>query len=109
LTTAIEAGAVILVLGELRVTSLVLTSMREIMPEFQPVASAHVAAIQRPACPNCQHNRMLLSKLGAGAAGAERGTFECQRCGRVQSMLLPRSPMTSVTRRWLASELRPLT
>ena len=79
------------------------------MPEFQPVASAHVAAIQRPACPNCQHNRMLLAKLEAGPSGVERGTFECQRCGRVQDMLLPRSPMTSAARRWLASELRLLT
>ena len=34
------------------------------MPEYQPVSSANIAAIERPRCPNCQQNRMLLSKLG---------------------------------------------
>jgi hypothetical protein len=76
------------------------------MPEHQPVTSAHVAAIERPGCPDCQHNRMLLSKLEAGPSGFDRHTFECQRCGRVETALASRDPMKSAWG-WLASALRP--
>jgi hypothetical protein len=79
------------------------------MPEFQPVAAAHVAAIKRPGCPMCQQNRMLLSKLEAGPSGFDRGTFECQKCGLVQIMPVSRDPIISPVRRWLAGELRPPT
>jgi len=48
------------------------------MPEYQPVSSAHIAAIERPRCPDCQQNRMLLSKLEAGPSGFDYRTFECQ-------------------------------
>src|SRR6266403_881780 len=56
-----------------------LKSTRSIMPEFQPVASGVVSAIERPKCPKCGQNRMLLSKLEA--AGSDYRTFERQRCG----------------------------
>jgi hypothetical protein len=39
------------------------------MPEFQPVPSARVSAIERLRCPNCQHNRVLLSKFEVGPRG----------------------------------------
>jgi hypothetical protein len=77
------------------------------MPEYQPVSSVLVSAIERPRCPSCQQNRMLLSKLEAGPAGFDRRTFECQKCGRVQTSIVSCDPMTSEMRGWLAGELRP--
>ena len=79
------------------------------MPEIQPVSSAHISAIERPRCPKCQHNRMLLSKLEAGPSGFDYRTFECQKCGRVHTAVVSSDPMTSDIRGWLASELRPPT
>jgi hypothetical protein len=78
------------------------------MPEYQPVSSAHIAAIERPRCPHCQQNRMLLSKLEAGPSGFDRRTFECQKCGRVETAVVSRDPMKSALG-WLASELKPPT
>jgi hypothetical protein len=79
------------------------------MPEFQPVSSAHITAIERPRCPKCQQNRMLLSKLEAGSSGVDYRTFECQKCGCVRTMVISRDPMNSDTRGWFAGELRPPT
>jgi hypothetical protein len=76
------------------------------MPEFQPMLSAHISAIERPRCPNCQQNRMLLSKLEAGASGFGYRTFECQKCGRVETVVVSSDPMNSDIQGWLASELR---
>ena len=39
------------------------------MPEYQPVSSVYLSAIERPGCPACNRNRMLLSKLDAGPPG----------------------------------------
>jgi hypothetical protein len=52
---------------------------------------------------------MLLSKLETGPSGFDRRTFECQKCGRVETTVVSRDPMTSDARGWLASELRPPT
>ena len=79
------------------------------MPEYQPVSSVHVSAIERPRCPTCQQNRMLLSKLEAGPPGFDYRTFECQKCGRVETTVVSSDPMTSDMLGWLASELRPPT
>jgi hypothetical protein len=79
------------------------------MPEMQPISSAHISAIERPGCPKCQHNRMLLSKLEAGPPGFVNRTFECQKCGRVHTTVVSSDPMTSNMRGWLAGELRPPT
>jgi hypothetical protein len=76
------------------------------MPEFQPVSSAHLSAIERPRCPKCQQNRMLLSKLEAGPSGFGYRTFECQKCGRIETTFVSSDPMTSDMRGWLAGELR---
>jgi len=79
------------------------------MPEYQPVSSAHVAAIERPRCPSCNQSRMLLSKLEPGPSGYDCRTFECQKCGRVQTALASSDPMAS-SRGWVAaSELKPPT
>jgi hypothetical protein len=77
------------------------------MPEFQPVAAAHISAIQRPGCPKCQHHRMLLSKLEAGPPGFDIRTFECQKCGCVRTTVVSHDRMNSDMRAWLASALRP--
>jgi hypothetical protein len=80
-----------------------------VMPEYQPVSSAHVSAIERPRCPRCQQTRMLLSKLESGPRGFDYRTFECHKCGRVQTMVVSSDPMTSDVRGWLAGELKPPT
>lgn len=79
------------------------------MPEYQPVSSAQIAAIERPRCPNCQQNRMLLSKLEAGRSGCGTSTFECRKCGRVQTVVGSDDPMRSHAKGWLAGELKPPT
>jgi phage FluMu protein Com len=79
------------------------------MPEYQPVSSAHISAIMRPHCPKCRQNRMLLSKLEAGPAGFDYRTFECQKCGRIETRVAESDPMSSEALRWLASELKPPT
>jgi hypothetical protein len=77
------------------------------MPEYQPVSSSRISAIERPRCPACRQNRMLLSKLEAGPSGFDYRTFECQKCGRVETKVVASDPMASDARGWLASELRP--
>jgi hypothetical protein len=79
------------------------------MPEFQPVSPTHVSAIVRPRCPMCNENRMLLSKLEPARSGFDYRTFECQKCGRVQTTVVSSDPLTSDVLGWLAGELRPPT
>jgi hypothetical protein len=79
------------------------------MPEYQPVSSAQISAIERPRCSKCQQNRMLLSKLEAGQFGSRYRTFECQKCGRIETEVISSDPMTSDMRGWLAGELKPPT
>jgi hypothetical protein len=79
------------------------------MPEHQPVSSAHMAAIERPRCPDCRQDRMLLSKHEIAASGCDVSTFECRKCGRVRRIILSDDPMTSDARGWLAGELKPPT
>lgn len=78
------------------------------MPECQPVSPVGIAAIERPRCPDCQQTRMLLSKLEAGPSGFDRHTFECPKCGRVETANISPDPMKSA-QGWLASELKPPT
>jgi hypothetical protein len=79
------------------------------MPEYQSVSSADISAIERPRCPNCRQNRMLLSKLEAGPSGFDYRTFECQKCGRVETEVVSGDPLTSDMHGWLAGELKPPT
>jgi RNase P subunit RPR2 len=79
------------------------------MPEFQPVPPAQVSTIERPTCPKCRHNRMLLSKLEAGSSGSGYRTFECRNCGRIRRVAVSPEPITSEMLGWLAGELRPPT
>jgi len=52
---------------------------------------------------------MLLSKLESVSSGLDCHTFECQKCGRVQTTMISRDPMNSSAIGWLASELKPPT
>ena len=79
------------------------------MPEYQPVSSVHISAIERPRCPHCRQNRMLLSKLVQGLDGLDYHSFACQKCGRVQTTVVERDPLTSDALGWLAGELKPPT
>lgn len=79
------------------------------MPEYQPIAAAHISAIARPHCPSCEQSRMLLSKRHEGPRGFDYHTFECQKCGRVETTAVSSDPMKSEVRGWLASELKPPT
>jgi hypothetical protein len=79
------------------------------MPEYQPVCPAHLSAIERPRCPKCDQNRMLLSKLEAGMSGFDYRTFECQKCGRVEIMIVSSDPMQAGVHGWLAGGLKPPT
>lgn len=79
------------------------------MPEYQPVSSAHVSAIERPGCAKCTQSRMLLAKLEPGPSGFEYRTFECYKCGSVHTTAVASDPMTSETLGWFAGELRPPT
>jgi hypothetical protein len=76
------------------------------MPEYQPVSPAHLSALERPRCPACNQNRMLLSKLEAGPSGFDYRTFECQKCGRVETMAVSSDPMKSGMQGWLEGELK---
>jgi hypothetical protein len=75
------------------------------MPEYQPVSTTYLAAIQRPGCPNCQQRRMLLSRLAPGPSGFDTATFECQKCGRLDTTMVARDPRTSTLWGWLAADL----
>jgi hypothetical protein len=79
------------------------------MPEYQPVASAQLSALERPRCPACNQNHMLLSKLETGPSGFGYRTFECQKCGRVQTTAVSDDPMVSGIQGWLAGGLKPPT
>ena len=79
------------------------------MPEYQPVSSVHLSAIERPGCPACNRNRMLLSKLDAGPPGFDYRTFECQKCGRLETITVSNDPMEAGVHGWLAGELKPPT
>jgi hypothetical protein len=79
------------------------------MPQYRPAFPAQISAIERPCCPKCQQDRMLLSKLEAGPSGFDYRTFECRRCGCVETVVISSDPMTSDMRGWLAGELKPPT
>jgi hypothetical protein len=52
---------------------------------------------------------MILSKVESGPTGSNYRTFECQKCGRVHTLIVSSDPMKSDMRGWLDSELTPPT
>src|SRR5258707_4030723 len=79
------------------------------MPEFQPVSSAAIAAIERPRCPKCNQNRMLLSKLKEGQYRFDHPTFEGQKCRRLQKTVGSIDHLQSASSGLPISERRPPT
>ena len=76
------------------------------MPEFQPLSRSPLSVIERPRCPHCRQQRMLLSKIEAGPAGFDCRTFECQKCGGIHKAIISSDPMESGVRGWLYSDLK---
>jgi hypothetical protein len=61
--------------------------------------------IHRPRCPDCQ-TRMITIAIAAGPEGFERRTFECRKCGHVETGMVASDPLKSDAAGWTASELR---
>jgi len=78
------------------------------MPEHQPTAISHLAAIRRPSCPACDQKRMLLSRLEPGPPGYDKATFECPTCDRVQIRAVSHAVKASTTWGWLSGDRRML-
>jgi hypothetical protein len=63
--------------------------------------------IQRPHCPKCQM-RMISIAVTAAAKGFEDRTFECMKCGHVETRLLVADPLVSPTAlAWTNAGLKP--
>ena len=52
--------------------------------------------IQRPRCPKCQM-RMVSTKVPAAEDGLEDRTFECLKCGQVETRRIIADPLVSPT------------
>jgi len=50
---------------------------------------------------------MLLSGIEGGRSGFDRRTFECQKCGGVQTSRASKEPMESNVFGWPGGELKP--
>ena len=80
------------------------------MPQSQCLSSViPFAAIERPACPKCKAQMMLVSIEPARARGVELHTFECAVCNQVvQTLVAYQDPMKSKgLGRWLQGDLHP--
>jgi hypothetical protein len=64
------------------------------MPEYQPVSSPHLDDVGQR-CPRCHQPRMILSKVESGPIGSDYRTFECQKCGRIHTLIVSSDPMES--------------
>src|SRR3981189_1800713 len=81
-----------------------------IMPQSQRLSSViPFAALERPACPRCKAQMMLVSIEPARARGVDLHTFECAVCNEVLNTLAGyEDPMKSKgLGRWLQGELYP--
>lgn len=80
------------------------------MPQSQRLSSVNpFAAIERPACPKCKAQMMLVSIEPARARGVDLHTFECAVCNHVfQTLAAYQDPMRSKDLgRWLQGDLHP--
>jgi uncharacterized Zn finger protein len=76
------------------------------MPEYQPISSTNLSDIGQR-CPKCHQPRMILAKIESGPIGSEYRTFECQKCGRVHTLIVPSDPTETDIRGDFDSELTP--
>ena len=82
-----------------------------IMPQSQRLSSViPFAAIERPACPRCKAQMMLVSIEPGRARGVDLHTFECAVCNQVLKTLAAyEDPMKSKgLGRWLQGDLHAL-
>jgi phage FluMu protein Com len=82
------------------------------MPQSQRLSSViPFAAIERPACPKCKAQMMLVSIEPARARGVDLQTFECAVCNQVLTTFAAfEDPMKSKgLGRWLLGDLHPPT
>ena len=78
------------------------------MPEFQPVSSAAIAAIERPSLSEVQPEIACCSRsLGRDHPASLTAHSSVQKCGRVHTTVVSGDPMNSATGGWLVGELRP--
>ena len=80
------------------------------MPQSQRVSSViPFAALERPACPRCKAQMMLVSIEPARARGVDLHTFECAVCNQVlKTFAAYEDPRKSKgLGRWLQGEFYP--
>jgi hypothetical protein len=64
-----------------------------------------LSSIECPRCPSCPA-RMTLASVLPGPAGYDLRTFECVKCDRIATKLVPTDPMkTGDAPGWLKGEL----
>jgi hypothetical protein len=59
-----------------------------------------------PRCPKC-HTRMITVAIASGPEGFELHSFECRKCGHLQTETVACDPLKSDAVGWIAGELRP--
>jgi transposase-like protein len=80
------------------------------MPRSQRFSSViPFVAIERPACPRCKAQMMLVSIEPARARGLDLHTFECAVCNHeLRTLAAYEDPMKSKSLgRWLQGDLHP--
>jgi uncharacterized protein with PIN domain len=80
------------------------------MPKSRRLSSVSpFAAIERPACPKCKAQMMLVSIEPALVRGVDLRTFECAVCNQaLKTFAAYEDPMRSKSLgRWLQGELHP--
>jgi hypothetical protein len=71
------------------------------MPHFQASKTeGSLSSIERPRCPRCQARMMLESILRP--RGYDLRTFECAKCDRISTRLVPRDLMKTGKAPWRA-------
>jgi hypothetical protein len=78
------------------------------MPRSQSSCSqSGFSAIECPRCQRCQA-RMTLELTSPAPSGYHLRTFECAKCDRIATRLVPRDPMkTGDALQWLGGGLKP--
>lgn len=72
-----------------------------------PRSASPPSGIECPRCPHCQ-TRMTMTGLSPGPPAYFVRLFECGKCERIATRLVPRDPMkTGAARGWLSGELKP--
>jgi hypothetical protein len=65
-----------------------------------------LSPIECPRCPHCQ-SRMTLESTAPAPPGYDLRLFECARCDRISTRLVPSDPMkTGNAMRWLGGGLK---